>query len=109
MSQAIQLADESAIADYVEGMERIRQQIWWLHDYAAREVANEAGFRGLFAALRPALDELTSGSRAVAEHFSSAYGAVISAVEEATASLRACDSAVNAELSGLARRVESAR
>jgi hypothetical protein len=110
MSEAVlKLADEGAIAACLEAMERVQQQIWFLHDYAAREVANQDGFRGVFALLCPALDDLASSTHAVAERFSTNYGAVIESLAAAALSLRACDGLVDAEFATVVGRLGSVR
>lgn len=105
----LRLADERVIAECVEHMSHVKRQIWWLHEYAEREVASDAGFRGVFAVLRPALQDLASATGMVADRFADNYGEVIGALEQSARALRVCDEMVDLELICLARRLEGSR
>lgn len=105
----LKLADERVIADCVEHMGHVQSQIWRLHDYAAHEVANDRGFRGVFAVLRPALQDLVSATESVAGRFSANYGEVIGALEQSARALRVCDEMVDVELARLGSPVERGR
>lgn len=100
----LRLAEEPAIAGCVEQMGQVQEQIWLLHTFAEQEVASEAGFRGVFAALRPALADLTAATREVAEHFASSYGEVIGAVEQSARGMRVCDDIVDDDFRRLVTR-----
>jgi hypothetical protein len=102
-------ADERVIAGCVDQMTQVQHQIWMLHRYAEQEVACDAGFRGVFAVLRPALVELTAATREVADRFAADYGAVIGAVEQSARALRGCDEQIDVELRRLAARMDAPR
>lgn len=103
------LAEERVIAGCVDQMSRIQQQIWQLHAYAEQEVANESGFRGVFSALRPALEDLTVATREVADRFGVRYGEVIGAMEQSARALRVCDEMVDVDFVRLATTTEAGR
>jgi hypothetical protein len=104
MSETVlKLAEERVIADCVEHMGRVQRQIWWLHEYAEGEVARKEGFRGVFAILQPALDDLAVATGTVAGRFSEHYGEVIGALEQSARALRVCDEVVDVELARLTK------